>query len=234
MVALCPASTCWGGDLFAIDEAMHGSDLTSLLTRTPVVPVLAIDSLEAAPPLARALVDGGLSVLEITLRTPAALDVIRLIAGEIEGAVVGAGTVLSAEQYRAAERAGARFVVSPGATPALLDAAAASPVPFLPGAATASEVMRLLERGYRCLKFFPAEPAGGIVYLQALAAPLPEARFCPTGGIDADKARAYLKLPNVLCVGGSWLAPRDAVAGGDWPRITGLARAAAALGRPTK
>jgi 2-dehydro-3-deoxyphosphogluconate aldolase/(4S)-4-hydroxy-2-oxoglutarate aldolase len=179
-------------------------------------------------------VDGGLAVLEVTLRTPAALEAIRTIAGEIENTVVGAGTVLDAGGYRAAERAGARFVVSPGVTSALLDAAAASPVPFLPGAATASEVMRLLEHGYRCLKFFPAEPAGGIAALQALAAPLPEARFCPTGGIDADRARAYLSLPNVLCVGGSWVAPRHAVAARDWPRITGLARAAAALGVPAK
>jgi 2-dehydro-3-deoxyphosphogluconate aldolase/(4S)-4-hydroxy-2-oxoglutarate aldolase len=213
---------------------MPGSDLNSLLQRAPVIPILAIDPLGVALPLACALVDGGLSVLEITLRTPAAVDAIRMIADEIEGAIVGAGTVRRPEQYREAERAGARFVVSPGATPTLLDAAAASPVPFLPGAATASEVMRLLEQGYRCLKFFPAEPAGGIAYLQALAAPLPEARFCPTGGIDANKARAYLKLPNVLCVGGSWLAPRDAVVAGDWPRITGLARAAAALGDPAK
>ncbi len=133
-----------------------------------------------------------------------------------------------------AERAGARFVVSPGATDALLAAAAASAVPFLPGAATASEVMRLLERGYRCLKFFPAEPAGGVACLEALAAPLPEARFCPTGGIDAVKARAYLTLPNVLCVGGSWVAPKKALAAADWPRITSLARAAAALGSPTE
>ncbi len=211
---------------------MPGSDLTSLLTQAPVVPVLTIESVETALPLARALVAGGLTVLEITLRTPAALDVIRVLAGEIEGAAIGAGTVLTSEQYQAAERAGARFVVSPGATPALLDAAAGSPVPFLPGAATASEVMRLLEHGYRCLKFFPAEPAGGIAYLQALAAPLPGAGFCPTGGIDAERAQAYLGLSNVLCVGGSWVAPRDAVAAGDWPTITRLARAAAALGGP--
>jgi 2-dehydro-3-deoxyphosphogluconate aldolase/(4S)-4-hydroxy-2-oxoglutarate aldolase len=213
---------------------MPGSDLTSLLTRTPVVPVLMVESVGAALPLARALVDGGLSVLEITLRTAAALDVIRALAGEVEDAAVGAGTVLTPEQYHAAEGAGARFVVSPGATPALLDAAASSPVPFLPGAATASEVMRLLEHGYRCLKFFPAEPAGGLAYLQALAAPLPAARFCPTGGIDAERAQEYLALPNVLCVGGSWVAPRDAVAARDWPRITGLARAAAALRNPAK
>ena len=213
---------------------MRASDLQALLAGTPVVPVLVIDSVATALPLARALVDGGLGTLEITLRTPAALDVIRALAAEVEGAVVGAGTVLTAGQYQDAERAGARFVVSPGATDELLAAAAASAVPFLPGAATASEVMRLLERGYRCLKFFPAEPAGGVAYLEALASPLPEARFCPTGGIDAGKAHAYLSLPNVLCVGGSWVAPKDALVTGDWPRITALARAAAALGRPTK
>jgi 2-dehydro-3-deoxyphosphogluconate aldolase/(4S)-4-hydroxy-2-oxoglutarate aldolase len=212
---------------------MPASDLNSLLAGTPVVPVLVIESVATALPLARALVDGGLRVLEITLRTPAALDVIRAIAAEVEGAVVGAGTVLTAGQYEDAERAGARFVVSPGATDALLAAAAASAVPFLPGAVTASEVMRLLEQGYRFLKFFPAEPAGGVAYLEALAAPLPEARFCPTGGIDAVKARTYLSLPNVLCVGGSWVAPKDALAAGDWPRITRLARAAAALGGST-
>ena len=213
---------------------MRASDLQALLAGTPVVPVLVIDSVATALPLARALVDGGLGTREITLRTPAALDVIRALAAEVEGAVVGAGTVLTAGQYQDAERAGARFVVSPGATDELLAAAAASAVPFLPGAATASEVMRLLERGYRCLKVFPAEPAGGVAYLEALASPLPDARFCPTGGIDAGKAHAYLSLPNVLCVGGSWVAPKDALATGDWPRITALARAAAALGRPTK
>jgi 2-dehydro-3-deoxyphosphogluconate aldolase/(4S)-4-hydroxy-2-oxoglutarate aldolase len=207
--------------------------LHELLAATPVVPVLAIDALASALPLARALVAGGLPVLEITLRTPAALETIRAIGGEIEGAVVGAGTVLTPQQYRDAARAGARFAVSPGATRALLDVADAASVPFLPGAATSSEVMRLLERGYGCLKFFPAEPAGGVAYLQALAAPLPAARFCPTGGIDATRAGAYLALPNVVCVGGSWVAPRAAVAAGDWPAITRLALAAAAL-RPAR
>jgi 2-dehydro-3-deoxyphosphogluconate aldolase / (4S)-4-hydroxy-2-oxoglutarate aldolase len=203
--------------------------LHDLLAATPVVPVLAIDAVASALPLARALVAGGLPVLEITLRTPAALDIICAIGGEVEGAVVGAGTVLTPEQYQDAARAGARFVVSPGATPGLLDVADASSVPFLPGAGTSSEVMRLLERGYGCLKFFPAEAAGGVAYLQALAAPLPYARFCPTGGIDAARAPAYLALANVVCVGGSWVAPRAAVAAGDWPAITRLARAAAAL-----
>lgn len=209
---------------------MRASELTTLLAGTPVVPVLVIEDLSAAVPLARALVAGGLPVLEITLRTPAALDAIRAIAGEVEGAVVGAGTVLSAGQYREAAGVGARFVVSPGATEKVLDAAAASTVPLLPGAATASEVMRLLEQGYRFLKFFPAAPAGGVAYLKALAAPLPEARFCPTGGIDAASAKEYLSLPNVVCVGGSWVAPAAAVAAGDWQEITRLARAAAALG----
>jgi 2-dehydro-3-deoxyphosphogluconate aldolase/(4S)-4-hydroxy-2-oxoglutarate aldolase len=206
--------------------------LQALLASTPVVPVLAIATVGAALPLAQALVAGGLSVLEVTLRTPAALEIIRAISGEVERAVVGAGTVLTPQQYEDVVRAGAKFVVSPGATPALLDVAEASSVPFLPGAATASEVMRLLERGYGCLKFFPAEPSGGVAYLQALAAPLPDARFCPTGGIDAARAPSYLALSNVVCVGGSWVAPRDAVAAADWPAITRISRAAAAL-RPT-
>lgn len=211
--------------------SMPSADLGALLARTPVVPVLAVESVETALTLARALAAGGLSVLEITLRTPAALDAIAAIADAPLEVVVGAGTILTPEAFEAAARAGARFVVSPGATPALLDAAAASPVPFLPGAATASEVMALLERGHRFLKFFPAEPAGGLAYLKALAAPLPGARFCPTGGIDAKSAPRYLALPNVVCVGGSWVAPEEAVAARDWPRITGLARAAAALRR---
>jgi 2-dehydro-3-deoxyphosphogluconate aldolase/(4S)-4-hydroxy-2-oxoglutarate aldolase len=203
--------------------------LHDLLTATPVVPVLAIESVDTALPLARALLAGGLSVLEITLRTPAALEIIRAIRSELQDAVVGAGTVLSPAQYRDAVRAGAQFVVSPGVTPALLDFAGDRSVPFLPGAATSSEVMQLLERGYDCLKFFPAEPAGGVAFLKALAAPLPAARFCPTGGIDAARAPAYLALSNVLCVGGSWVAPGSAVAARDWPAITKLAAAAAGL-----
>ncbi|HEX6144822.1 MAG TPA: bifunctional 4-hydroxy-2-oxoglutarate aldolase/2-dehydro-3-deoxy-phosphogluconate aldolase [Geminicoccaceae bacterium] len=201
----------------------------ALLRRAPVVPVLVIEDVASALPLARALVAGGLPLLEITLRTPAAMDVIRALAGEVEGAVVGAGTVLTPAQYRDVERAGAGFVVSPGATTLLLDAADQSPVPLLPGAATVSEMMALLERGYRCMKFFPAEPAGGVAYLRSIASPLPEARFCPTGGITVERAPAYLALPNVLAVGGSWVAPADAVKSGDWERITGLAREAAAL-----
>ena len=199
------------------------------LRRAPVGPGLVIEDVAGALPRARALVAGGLPLLEITLRTPAAMDVIRALAGEVEGAVVGAGTVLTPAQYRDVERAGAGFVVSPGATTPLLDAADQSPVPLLPGAATVSEMMALLERGYRCMKFFPAEPAGGVAYLRSIASPLPEARFCPTGGITVERAPAYLALPNVLAVGGSWVAPADAVKSGDWERITGLAREAAAL-----
>ncbi|MEM7021737.1 MAG: bifunctional 4-hydroxy-2-oxoglutarate aldolase/2-dehydro-3-deoxy-phosphogluconate aldolase [Pseudomonadota bacterium] len=210
--------------MFARQAGLH-----ELLTSTPIIPVLAIDSVAAALPLAKALVAGGLGVLEITLRTPAALEIIGAIRNELPDASVGAGTVLTAEQYHDAERAGARFMVSPGTTPALLDVAEDSSVPWLPGAATSSEVMQLLERGYDCQKFFPAEPAGGIAYLKALAAPLPDARFCPTGGIDSNRASAYLALSNVLCVGGSWVAPRDAVAAGDWASITRLAQAAAGL-----
>jgi 2-dehydro-3-deoxyphosphogluconate aldolase / (4S)-4-hydroxy-2-oxoglutarate aldolase len=227
--ALRPAARAGRQNCGSESMADRQAGLQDLLMRAPVVPVLVIESVGTALPLARALIAGGLPVLEITLRTPAALEVIRALAGELEGAVVGAGTVLTPSQYRDAERAGARFVVSPGATPALLEAAAASPVPFLPGAATATEVMRLLEHGCRCLKFFPAEPAGGMAYLKALAAPLPEVRFCPTGGIDAGRAPGYLSLSNVLCVGGSWVAPGDAVAAGAWRTITELARAAAAL-----
>jgi 2-dehydro-3-deoxyphosphogluconate aldolase / (4S)-4-hydroxy-2-oxoglutarate aldolase len=208
---------------------MPSSDLASLLETSPVVPVLVVESVETALPLARALVAGRLPLLEITLRTEAALDVIRAIGEEIEGAVVGAGTVLTPAQLAAVEKQGARFAVSPGATETLLDAARDATVPLLPGAATASEMMRLLERGFREMKFFPAEPAGGIAYLKALASPLPEVRFCPTGGIDAERARDYLALPNVVCVGGSWVAPPDAVSAGDWTRIATLAMEAAAL-----
>jgi 2-dehydro-3-deoxyphosphogluconate aldolase/(4S)-4-hydroxy-2-oxoglutarate aldolase len=208
---------------------MPSSDLGSLLARTPVVPVLVVEDAATAVPLARALVAGGLPLLEITLRTAAALDVIRAIDAEVEDAIVGAGTVLTPRQLDEVAACGARFAVSPGATESLLEAARDSTVPLLPGAATASEVMRLLERGHRHMKFFPAEPAGGIALLKALASPLPEARFCPTGGIDAARARAYLALPNVVCVGGSWIAPAGAMERGDWPKITELAREAAAL-----
>ncbi len=205
----------------------HG--LAALLRRVGVVPVLTIDKLDQAVPLARALAEGGLNVLEITLRTACALDAIREMVRAVPGAIIGAGTVLSPEQGAAAMANGARFIVSPGMTPRLIDAAATWPVPFLPGVATASEAMALADMGYRVLKFFPAEPAGGVPALKALGAPLADLAFCPTGGIDAAKAPGYLALPNVPAVGGSWVAPAKAVAGGDWAAVTALAREAARL-----
>jgi 2-dehydro-3-deoxyphosphogluconate aldolase/(4S)-4-hydroxy-2-oxoglutarate aldolase len=197
----------------------------------PVIPVVIIDDVKAAVPMARALVAGGTPAIEVTLRTPAALDAIRAIAQEVEGATVGVGTVLNAEQLAAARDAGARFAVSPGVSPKLLDAADDSDLPLLPGAATASEVMALLERGYRFLKFFPAVPAGGTKLIGAWASPLPQVKFCPTGGISLSTAPDFLALPNVLCVGGSWLTPADKLKAGDWAGIELLAREAAALSR---
>jgi 2-dehydro-3-deoxyphosphogluconate aldolase/(4S)-4-hydroxy-2-oxoglutarate aldolase len=208
------------------------ASLEAILKAAPVVPVLTIEDWQAAVPLARALVAGGLPAIEITLRTPAALEAIRAIAAEVEGAFVGAGTVLTREQYSAAAGAKARFVVSPGASSALVQAAEDIDVPLLPGASTATEAMTLLDYGYPILKFFPAGPAGGPAYLKALASPLPGVRFCPTGGVDAANAAEYLALPNVICVGGSWIAPKEAVAAADWPRIETLAREAAALRKP--
>jgi 2-dehydro-3-deoxyphosphogluconate aldolase/(4S)-4-hydroxy-2-oxoglutarate aldolase len=182
-----------------------------------------------AVPLARALVAGGLPAIEVTLRTPAALDAIRAIAAAVPDAVVGAGTVLSPEQVTDSVAAGARFLVSPGWTDVLLDAMEASGVPFLPGVSTTSEVVALLERGVREMKFFPAQAAGGTAYLKSLAGPLPLARFCPTGGIGPGSAPEYLALPNVGCVGGTWMLPDDALATKDWGRVESLAREAAAL-----
>lgn len=201
----------------------------SLLDLAPVVPVVVLRDLDTAVPLARALVAGGLPVLEITLRTPEGLAAIERIADQVPGAVVGAGTVLMPADATAAVRAGARFLVSPGAPPRLLDALADSGVAALPGAATATEVMALVERGFTEVKLFPAAEVGGAALLRALAGPLPDVRFCPTGGITAANAPAYLALPNVACVGGTWLTPADAVAAGDWARVEDLARAAAAL-----
>jgi 2-dehydro-3-deoxyphosphogluconate aldolase/(4S)-4-hydroxy-2-oxoglutarate aldolase len=202
--------------------------LLAVLRRAPVVPVLIIDRLEDAVPLGRALVAGGLPALEVTLRTPVALDAIRAMSA-IEGGVVGAGTVLDAAQAREAVAAGAKFLVSPGTTPALIDAAIELGVPLLPGVATASEAIMAREKGLRILKFFPAGPAGGPTYLKALASPLGDILFCPTGGVTLENARDYLKLPNVVCVGGSWVAPADAVKAGDWARIETLARDASAI-----
>jgi len=195
----------------------------------PVIPVVVIHDARLAVAMARALVAGGTPAIEVTLRTPAALDAIRAIAAEVEGAVIGVGTVLTAKDLEAAHRAGARFAVSPGISPRLLDAADDSALPLLPGVATASEAMALLERGYRHLKFFPAVPAGGHKLLGAWASPLPQIRFCPTGGISLASAPDFLGLSNVICVGGSWLTPADKLAAGDWAGIELLAREAAAL-----
>ncbi|GAA0403897.1 bifunctional 4-hydroxy-2-oxoglutarate aldolase/2-dehydro-3-deoxy-phosphogluconate aldolase [Microbispora corallina] len=201
----------------------------SLLDLAPVVPVVVVDDAETAVPLARALVTGGLPMIEITLRTPAALEAVRRVAAEVPEAVVGAGTVRTPDDVEAAVEAGARFLVSPGTTPALLAALLGSGVLFLPGAATATEAMTLAERGIKEMKFFPAEAAGGVAYLKSLGGPLPDVRFCPTGGVTPRNAPSYLALPNVGCVGGSWLTPADALASGDFGRIEKLAAEAATL-----
>lgn len=206
-----------------------GAMTTSVLDLAPVVPVVVLEDAADAVPLARALVTGGLPAIEVTLRTPAAMDAIRAIAAEVPDAVVGAGTVISPRHVVDTVAAGARFLVSPGWTDGLLDAMEASGVPFLPGVSTTSEVVALLERGITGMKFFPAEAAGGTAYLKALSAPLPQARFCPTGGISLASAPSYLALPNVGCVGGSWMVPGDAVAAKDWDRVARLAAEAAAL-----
>jgi 2-dehydro-3-deoxyphosphogluconate aldolase/(4S)-4-hydroxy-2-oxoglutarate aldolase len=202
----------------------------SLLDRVPVIPVVVVDELATAVPIARALVAGGLPVIELTLRTPVALDAIRAIADEVPDILLGAGTVLTPGQAKEALDAGAQFLVSPGATPALLAGMTETGLPFLPGTSTVSEVLAVLEAGYSEMKFFPAEASGGTAYLSSIASPVPAARFCPTGGITLASAPGYLSLPNVGCVGGSWLTPRDAVAAGDWGRIERLAAEAAALG----
>lgn len=194
----------------------------------PVVPVLVIDDLAHAKPLAEALVKGGLPALEVTLRTPCALDAIRAMA-EVPGGVVGAGTLLTRADVKAAKEAGATFGVSPGSTDALLEACAEFELPLLPGAVTASEVMRLLEKGYTVQKFFPAEQSGGAAFLKSIGSPIPQVRFCPTGGISLKNAPDYLALKNILCVGGSWVAPKEAMAAGNWDAITTLAAEARAL-----
>ncbi|MDX3689360.1 bifunctional 4-hydroxy-2-oxoglutarate aldolase/2-dehydro-3-deoxy-phosphogluconate aldolase [Streptomyces europaeiscabiei] len=205
------------------------SSYLSVLDLAPVLPVVVVDDPADAVPLARALVAGGLPAIEVTLRTPCALDAVRAIAADVPAAVVGVGTVVTPAQVTEAVAAGGRFLVSPGWTDVLLKAMRASGVPFLPGVSTASEVVALLERGVREMKFFPAEAAGGTGYLKSLAGPLPQARFCPTGGIGAGNAPEYLALPNVGCVGGTWMLPEAAVAARDWGRIEGLAREAASL-----
>lgn len=204
-------------------------NLLDVLKLQPVIPVLVVDDVDSAVSLARALVAGGLKAIEVTLRTPAGLDAIRAIADQVKGAVPGAGTVLDAAQYQQAVDAGSEFIVSPGTTLELLDFAKTSKIPMLPGAATASEVMALREEGYKVLKFFPAEQAGGASYLKSLSSPLADMLFCPTGGINLNNANDYLSLPNVVCVGGSWVAPKSLVEAGDWDGITVLAREACEL-----
>jgi 2-dehydro-3-deoxyphosphogluconate aldolase/(4S)-4-hydroxy-2-oxoglutarate aldolase len=204
-------------------------DPTPLLAKAPVIPVLTISRLEDAVPLARALVDGGLPVLEVTLRTPVACEAIAAIAREVPDAMVGAGTVLGADDLKRALDAGAQFIVSPGTPAALADALAACGVPALPGCASVSEAMTLARRGFQVLKFFPAEASGGLRWLKSVADPLPKLKFCPTGGITLQNAPDYLALPNIVAVGGSWVAPKDALASGDFARITALAREAARL-----
>ena len=209
------------------EQSQHALALCKM---APVIPVLVIEDLAHAQPLAEALVAGGLPVLEITLRTDCALEAITAMSS-VEGAVVGAGTVLSAAQMEVAGAAGARFAVSPGATPTLIDAARVNDMPLLPGAQTCSEVMALLEQGYNVQKFFPAEAIGGATALKSIAGPLPQVTFCPTGGISLTRAPDYLTLANVACVGGSWVAPKNVMAKGDWAAITALAQEASALRR---
>jgi 2-dehydro-3-deoxyphosphogluconate aldolase / (4S)-4-hydroxy-2-oxoglutarate aldolase len=207
------------------EQSRAAADICRL---APVVPVLVIDDLRHARHLASALVAGGLPALEVTLRTPVALDAIRVMA-EVPGGRVGAGTLLTPADVKAAKAAGATFGVSPGATDRILDACAEHDLPLLPGAATATEIMVLLERGYTVQKFFPAEQAGGAAYLKSIGSPIPQVKFCPTGGIGLKNARDYLGLANILCVGGSWVAPKEAMAQGNWAAITALAAEAAGL-----
>jgi 2-dehydro-3-deoxyphosphogluconate aldolase/(4S)-4-hydroxy-2-oxoglutarate aldolase len=206
-----------------------GADLLAL---SPVLPVVVLDEAEQAVPLARALLRGGIRAIELTLRTPAALAAIERVAAEVPDIVVGAGTVTAPEHAEQAAKAGAAFLVTPGGTDRLLDAVTDTGLPFLPGVSTVSEALRAAERGLSALKFFPAEASGGVSYLRALGGPLPGLRFCPTGGVTPDSAPSYLALPNVGCVGGTWLTPREALAAGDYARIEALAAQAAAL-RPT-
>jgi 2-dehydro-3-deoxyphosphogluconate aldolase/(4S)-4-hydroxy-2-oxoglutarate aldolase len=207
---------------------IHSDLIAKICAAAPVIPVLTIDRVEDAQPLARALIAGGLPALEITLRTDAALEAIAAIA-EVEGAMVGVGTLLTPAQVQDAKAAGAIFGVSPGATPNLIAAALEFDLALLPGAATATEAMHLLEQGFTFQKFFPAEAAGGALALGSMAGPLPQITFCPTGGVTPENAKTYLALPNTLCVGGSWIAPKALVATGAWDEITQIARRAASL-----
>lgn len=201
----------------------------SLLDRVPVIPVVVVENLDHAVPIARALVAGGLPVIELTLRTPVALDAIERIAAEVPEILLGAGTIVTPGQAKQASDAGAQFLVSPGSTPGLTQAMRDTGLPHLPGAATVSEVLALLEAGYTDLKFFPAEASGGANFLKSIHSPVPAARFCPTGGISTANASTYLSLPNVGCVGGSWITPAPVLAAEDWDAVTVLAQAASTL-----
>jgi 2-dehydro-3-deoxyphosphogluconate aldolase/(4S)-4-hydroxy-2-oxoglutarate aldolase len=203
--------------------------LLEIMRASPVRPVIAIDDINHAVPLAKALVAGGIRVLEVTLRTEHGLPAIRAIAEQVPQAIVGVGTLTQPDEFAAARDAGAVFGVSPGLTPSLIQAARTSGLPLLPGVMTPSEVMTAREAGFRQLKLFPAVPAGGVGMLNAIAGPLPDMMFCPTGGISQETAAQFLACNNVTCVGGSWLTPKDALQAGDWTRITALARAASAL-----
>ncbi|WP_225029020.1 bifunctional 4-hydroxy-2-oxoglutarate aldolase/2-dehydro-3-deoxy-phosphogluconate aldolase [Xinfangfangia pollutisoli] len=209
------------------EQSLKAAEICRL---APVVPVLIVEDLAQARPLAEALVAGGLPALEVTLRTPCALDAIRAMA-EVPGGVVGAGTLLTPADVKAAKKAGAKFGVSPGSSPALIAACEDEGLPLLPGAVTATEIMALLERGYTVQKFFPAEQSGGAAFLKSIGSPIPQVRFCPTGGVSLKNAPDYLRMQNILCVGGSWVAPKEAMARGDWAEITRLAAEAAALPR---
>jgi 2-dehydro-3-deoxyphosphogluconate aldolase/(4S)-4-hydroxy-2-oxoglutarate aldolase len=207
--------------------------MRSLLDIVPVIPVVVVQDAADAVPIARALVDGGLPIIELTLRTPPAMESIERIAAEVPDILVGAGTIVDTDQPKRAAAAGAQFLVSPGSTPSLRAAMRDSGLPHLPGVATVSEVLALLEDGYTEMKFFPAEAAGGAAYLRAIHSPVPAARFCPTGGITPANVASYLALPNVGCVGGSWLTPADAVQRRDWQQISSLATVARELADPT-
>ncbi|MHC5305655.1 2-dehydro-3-deoxy-phosphogluconate aldolase [Bartonella sp. LJL80] len=203
--------------------------LLPIMEGQSVIPVLLIDRLDDAVPLARALAKGGLKAIEVTLRTPVALDAIQAIAENVPEAIVGAGTILNTDHFEAAEHAGAKFIVSPGLTGELIDIAEDSEIPMLPGAITPSELMGAMEEGYHYLKFFPAQAAGGVDFVKSLASPFADIRFCPTGGISLNNAPEWLQLANVVCVGGSWVAPKQLVEAGDWDGITKLAAQAAEL-----
>lgn len=208
---------------------MNTNSLLDIMHASPVIPVIAIDNINHAVPLARALVAGGIRVLEVTLRTEHGLPAIGLIAEQVPEAIIGVGTLTQGDEFAAAREAGAVFGVSPGLTPSLISAAKASGLPLLPGVMTPSEVMAAREAGFRQLKLFPAVPAGGIGMLNAIAGPLPDVVFCPTGGVSQETAAQFLACKNVACVGGSWLTPKDALQAGDWARITALATAAVGL-----